>query len=149
MERRWANRSWAIFFLVYAILGIINLDTLPVAWTDEVLNLDPAVQHTISGEYRSALWPNPNSDVIFAGYLPLIQWVHHITLSVLPLEIFWIRLPFFLLSLLSIWLFQKILKPKISDNAIILTILTIIVFLDKTVFEMNRSMRVEPLLIFF
>ena len=148
MERRWANRSWAIFFLIYAILGIINLDTLPVAWTDEILNLDPAVQHAITGEYRSALWPNPNSDLIFAGYLPLIQWVHHITLSVLPLEIFWIRLPFFLFSLLSIWLFQKLLKPKIGDNAIILTLLTIIVFLDKTVFEMNRSMRVEPLLIF-
>jgi hypothetical protein len=149
MERRWANRSWAIFFFIYAVFGLINLDTLPVAWTDEVLNLDPAVQYTITGEYRSALWPNPNSDIIFAGYLPLIQWVHHITLSVLPLEIFWIRLPFFLLSLLSIWLFQKILKTKIGDNAIILTILTIIVFLDKTVFEMNRSMRVEPLLIFF
>ena len=50
MERRWANRSWAIFFLIYAILGIINLDALPVAWTDEVLNLDPAVQCTIYGE---------------------------------------------------------------------------------------------------
>lgn len=149
MERRWANRSWAIFFLIYAILGIINLDTLPVAWTDEVLNLDPAVQYTISGEYRSALWPNPNSDVIFAGYLPLIQWVHHITLSILPLEIFWIRLPFFLLSLLSLVLFKQLLQVKIGRDAILLTLLTTIIFLDKTVFEMSRSMRVEPLLIFF
>jgi hypothetical protein len=149
MKCRWANRSWAIFFLIYAVFGLINLDTLPVAWTDEILNLDPAVQHLITGEYRSAIWPNPNSDLIFAGYLPLIQWVHHITLSLLPLEIFWVRLPFFLLSLLSLVLFKQLLQIKIGRDAILLTLLTIIVFLDKTIFELNRSMRVEPLLIFF
>lgn len=43
-----------IFFLVYTTLSLINLDSLPVAWTDEVLNLDPAVQFIHNGQYISS-----------------------------------------------------------------------------------------------
>lgn len=139
-------RIFYLFLLVYAVLGFINLDVLPVAWTDEVLNLDPAVQFHRGGQYQSALWPNPNSDKIFAGYLPLIQWVHTLTLYIFPLEIFWIRLPFLLFSIGSIILFYRLIKGK--HFLFWATTVTAVVFLDKTVFELSRSMRVEPLLLF-
>ena len=81
-----------VFFLVYTALSLINLDSLPVAWTDEVLNLDPAIQFIHNGHYTSKLWPNPNCDIIFASYLPALQWFQTAYLSFLPLEIFWVRL---------------------------------------------------------
>lgn len=137
-----------IFFLVYTILSLINLDSLPVAWTDEVLNLDPAVQFIHNGQYTSKLWPNPNCDLIFASYLPALQWFQTAYLSFLPIEIFWVRLPFAFLIWGSLILAYRIIRKNTTLNDFWSTIWVAIAFLDKSVFELSRSMRVEPLLIF-
>ena len=132
----------------YAILSLVNLESLPVAWTDEVLNLDPAIQQFQSGTYTSKLWPNPNSDVIFASYLPAIQWFQSAYLRIVPIEIFWVRLPFALLTWGSIILGYFIIRKNSQLNDFWATIWVGIAFLDKSVFELSRSMRVEPIIIF-
>ena len=137
-----------LFFLVYASLSLINLDSLPVAWTDEVLNLDPAVQYIQNGEYTSKLWPNPNCDILFASYLPAIQWFQTAYLTFLPIEIFWVRLPFALLIWGSLFLTYRFIRKNTPLNDLWSTVWVAIAFLDKSVFELSRSMRVEPLLIF-
>lgn len=137
-----------IFFLIYAALSLLNLDRLPVAWTDEVLNLDPAVQFIKNGRFTSKLWPNPNCDEIFASYLPGIQWFQTAYLRLLPIEIFWVRLPFALLIWGSILIAYRIIRKNTPLNDFWSTLWVAIAFLDKSVFELSRSMRVEPLLIF-
>ena len=137
-----------VFFLAYTALSLINLDSLPVAWTDEVLNLDPAVQFIHNGQYTSKLWPNPNCDIIFASYLPALQWFQTAYLSFLPIEIFWVRLPFALLIWGSILLAYRIIRKNSPLNDFWATVWVAIAFLDKSVFELSRSMRIEPLLIF-
>lgn len=132
----------------YAILSLVNLESLPVAWTDEVLNLDPAIQQLQSGTYTSKLWPNPNSDVIFASYLPAIQWFQSAYLRIVPIEIFWVRLPFALLTWGSIILGYFIIRKNSQLNDFWASIWVGIAFLDKSVFELSRSMRVEPIIIF-
>ncbi len=128
----------------YAILSLVNLESLPVAWTDEVLNLDPAIQQLQNGTYTSKLWPNPNSDVIFASYLPAIQWFQSAYLRIVPIEIFWVRLPFALLTWGSIILGYFIIRKNSQLNDFWASIWVGIAFLDKSVFELSRSMRVEP-----
>ena len=136
-----------IFFLVYAALSLLNLDRLPVAWTDEVLNLDPAVQFTKNGIFTSKLWPNPGCDRVFASYLPGIQWFQAAYLRFLPVEIFWVRLPFALLIWGCILLAYRIIRKNTQLNDFWSTVWLAILFLDKSVFELSRSMRVEPILI--
>ncbi len=143
-----SHLPFIFFFLVYACLSLINLDALPVAWTDEVLNLDPAIQHLEKGVYTSKLWPNPNSDRFFASYLPGIQWFQTVYLTFIPVEIFWIRLPFLLLVWGSILLFYRYLTKNTTLHSLWAGIWVALLFLDKSVFELSRSMRVEPLILF-
>ncbi len=143
-----SHQTFILFFLVYASLSFINLDSLPVAWTDEVLNLDPAIQQLHTGIYTSKLWPNPHSDVLFASYLPAIQWFQTAYLRFLPIEIFWVRLPFAIITWGSLILAYLIIRRSSLLNDFWASIWVGIAFLDKSVFELSRSMRVEPILIF-
>lgn len=140
--------AFIVFFCIYAGLGYLNLDTLPVAWTDEVLNLDPAVQFVENGAYTSKLWPNKGANIHFASYLPGIQWFQTVYLYFLPIEIFWVRLPFFLINLGSIILIYRYLIKNTALNPFWITLISAVIFLDKSVFELMRSMRVEPVIIF-
>jgi hypothetical protein len=140
--------AFLIFLTIYSVLGVFNLDRLPVAWTDEVLNLDPAVQFIESGTYTSKLWPNKGADVFFASYFPGIQWFQTLYLNVLPITIFWVRLPFLILTIISmIWVY-KTLKRNTYITDVTATLIVLIIFLDKSTFELTRSMRVETLIIF-
>jgi hypothetical protein len=142
------HAAFTLFFFIYALLGCINLDRLPVAWTDEVLNLDPAVQYLQHGYYFSKLWPNPGSHLIFASYLPGIQWFQTLYLGIVPFDIFWIRWPFLCLMLVSIILVYKTLLRNKNLKPEYATLLLALIFLDKASFELARSMRVEVLIIF-
>ena len=135
------------FCLIYFLLGIINLDGLPVAWTDEIQGLDPAVQHLKTGTFKSIVWPNPNANEFFASYPPLWQWIHRVNLSIIPVEIFYIRLPYLIIHLGTlIFLYFTIIHKK--KNEIIALLLILLFSLDKTVFEISRSMRIDvPILL--
>ncbi len=138
-----------IFLSVYALFGIINLTQLPVAWTDEVLNIDPAIQYHLNGSFSSKLWPNPGSEKVFASYLPLAHWTHTITLYLFDFEIFNIRFPYLIIHCTTIWLlFNYLNQNNRSNNPWLPLLLTLIFTLDKSVFEISRSTRVEVPIMF-
>ena len=139
-----AERLFQIFLFLYLLLGLINLDTLPVVWNDEVQNLDPAVQHLQTGNWISWLWPNPGATEQFASYPPFIHHWHRLMLVFLPLNPFWVRLPFLLITCLSLWALFQILKRSDSQAYLALG-LTLLFAWDRSVFEISRSIRVEPL----
>lgn len=135
------------FCLIYLLLGVINLDGLPVAWTDEIQGLDPAVQHLRTGTFKSIVWPNPNANEFFASYPPLWQWIHRINLTIFPIEIFFIRLPFLLMHLGTlIFLYFTIINKK--KNTLIALLILLLFSLDKSVFEISRSMRIDVPILF-
>lgn len=139
------NQIFWIFLGIYALLGLCNLETLPVAWTDETMNLDPAIQYTKYHQYFSKLWPNPGAENVFASYPPLIQFWHIFWLNFFQPTIFNVRLPFLLMHLSTLALLYQLLSKKSS----LFGLLCILIFAtDKTVFEMSRSVRIEVLILF-
>ena len=132
-----------IFLALYLGLGILNLETLPVVWNDEIQNLDPAVRHWRTGQWTSWLWPNPGATELFASYPPFLHHWHRLWLSIFPLHPFWMRLPFWLfhgLSLVLLFrLLQKHMKPEWALGLVLLFAW------DRSVFEIARSVRVEPI----
>ncbi|MBC7425253.1 MAG: hypothetical protein H7321_01855, partial [Bacteroidia bacterium] len=137
-----------IFFAIYSFLLLVNLIYLPVAWLDEICYLDPAVNFVEYGHYSSKLWGYKGTQEVFLTHLPMLQWVHIVTLSIFPRDIFFIRLPFALFFISAIYFYRKWLMVR-GLNAV--TILFIIIFftLDKGVYEIIRSMRMETLELFF
>ena len=80
---------WVLF--LYGMLWLLNLGTLPIAWVDEVLDLDP-VMNRINGEgYRSMLWPYLGSDQIFMANLPFRNLPYWIPLSFIGPHIMAVR----------------------------------------------------------
>jgi hypothetical protein len=112
------------------------------------MNLDPALQFHKHGVYKGFLWPNEGSNTQFLCYPPLIEWFHIASLYVLPFDIFWLRLPFLLLHVGSLYLLYRI-ASKLSKGQDWMALLIVSIFMfDKVVFEISRSMRVEVLLTF-
>lgn len=139
-----AERIFTVFLFFYLLLGLLNLDSLPVVWNDEVQNLDPAVQHLQTGNWVSWLWPNPGATEQFASYPPLIHHWHRLMLMILPLNPYGVRLPLLLVTAMSLWALFHILKR--SDKTAFLALgLTMLFAWDRSVFEIARSVRVEPL----
>lgn len=135
-----------LFIVFYAFLAFINLTTLPVAWTDEVMNLDPAIQFNKFGHYFSKLWPNPGAENVFASYPPLIEIWHIFWLKIVNPSIFNIRLPFLIFHLITLTFLYFILFKSLKNNYISLLLILLFAF-DKSVFELSRSVRVEVLIL--
>lgn len=144
---KYRNHSLFIAFIfVYLILGLVNLTTLPVAWTDEVQNLDPAIQFYKFGNYFSKLWPNPGAENTFASYPPLIEIWHIIWLHIVNPTMFNVRLPFLIFHIITLCLLYNITNNHIKNNFIALLIVILFAF-DKSVFELSRSMRIEVIIL--
>lgn len=138
-----------IFISLYASLGLLNLQFLPVAWNDEVQNLDPAIQYLHSGTFKSIIWPNPGADKLFASYPPLLQYFHTAWLRICPVDIFFVRLPFLILTFFTfILLYSTLNRSKNLKNSWLPLIILMVFALDKSTFELSRSVRVEPLILF-
>lgn len=139
------NTIFWIFIGIYACLGLYNLETLPVAWTDETMNLDPAIQFTKFHHYFSKLWPNPGAENLFASYPPLIQFWHILWLKLVQPTIFNVRLPFLLMHLCTLYFLFHLFKEK---SVLFSAFLVILFATDKSVFEMSRSVRIEVIILF-
>lgn len=146
--KRNPEKIFSFFLACYTIAGLFNLHVLPIAWTDEVMNLDPALQWHKTGQYAGFLWPNKGSDSIFLCYPPLIEFFHMATMYVLPFDIYWMRLPFLLIHVGSLYLLFQLLKRVSGGWPWVAVIMSLIFMFDKVVFEISRSMRVEVLEIF-
>lgn len=141
------KKPQTLFFIllaVFAVLGILNLQILPIAWTDEVMNLDPALQWHKTGNYAGLLWPNKGASSLFLAYPPLIEFLHILSIYIFPFDIFWMRLPMLLFHLSAIILLYISIK-KYSKDIWIGVVLCLLFMFDKVVFEISRSMRVEVL----
>jgi len=128
------------------LLGLINLTTLPVAWTDEVMNLDPAIQFNKFGQFYSKLWPNPGAERVFASYPPLIELWHIFWLKLTNPTVFNIRLPFLLFHLGTLSILYLLFTKSLKNNSLSLIFVLLFAF-DKSVFELSRSVRVEVIIL--
>ncbi|MFM6952429.1 MAG: hypothetical protein ACKOXR_04705 [Bacteroidota bacterium] len=144
--------SNAIFWLlgIMAVLGLLNLDRLPIAWNDEVQNLDPALVWHNTGIFCSPLWPNPGAETKFLSYPPLIEAWHCLWLF-FGKSIWITRLPFLVAHLLTAFLLYRCLLSllKNQEKSIFWAfILTALFLFDKSTGEIARSLRVEtPILL--
>lgn len=152
------NVPW-IFLLVgiYLIAGLVNLDRLPIAWNDEIQNLDPALVWHHTRKYCSPLWPNPGAESKFLSYPPLLEAWHCLWLY-FGQSVWIIRLPFLIFHLLTALLLHRFVvqllsadsstrkqpepySPKIIEQLALL--ITALFLFDKSTGEIARSLRVE------
>ena len=152
------NFPW-IFLLVgiYLIAGLVNLDRLPIAWNDEIQNLDPALVWYHTGNYCSPLWPNPGAESKFLSYPPLLEAWHCLWLY-FGQSMWIVRLPFLIFHLLTALLLYRLVcqllsapsstrkqpepySPKIIEQLSLL--ITALFLFDKSTGEIARSLRVE------
>ena len=136
--------------LVMAIIGLWNLDRLPIAWNDEVQNLDPALVWHNTGIFCSPLWPNPGADIKFLSYPPLIEAWHCLWLF-FGKSVWIVRLPFLIAHLLTGLLLYRgllsLLKNQ-ENHTFWAFFLTALFLFDKSTGEIARSLRVEtPILL--
>ena len=129
----------------YAFLGIVNLDRLPIAWTDEIQHLNPVFNYFKYNHFYSKIWPNPGANELFASYPPLITNLHLTFLQFLPKTIFFTRLPFFFANILTLIILYQVLQQHAAwKSRPWIFALTTLFILDKSVFEIGKSMRIEP-----
>lgn len=137
-----------IYLIAYTVLLLLHLDKIPLVWFDEVMGLDPAVNLVFKDGYRSMIWPQTGTEDHFMAYLPVRFIFHSAHLSSLPFTVFWQRLPWVLYFLTSVVLILWAARTQTSDWSVIL-LLAFLFINDKTVFEVARSMRVDPLSLMF
>jgi hypothetical protein len=142
---------------IYLIAGLVNLDRLPIAWNDEIQNLDPALVWHHTGNYCSPLWPNPGAESKFLSYPPLLEAWHCLWLY-FGQSVWIVRLPFLIFHLLTALLLYRLVcqllsapssarkqpepySPKIIEQLALL--ITALFLFDKSTGEIARSLRVE------
>ena len=161
------NVPW-IFLLVgiYLIAGLVNLDRLPIAWNDEIQNLDPALVWHHTGKYCSPLWPNPGAESKFLSYPPLLEAWHCLWLY-FGQSVWIVRLPFLIFHLLTALLLYRFVVHLLSAPAStsylfiiasyrkqpepfsikiieqLALLITALFLFDKSTGEIARSLRVE------
>lgn len=134
-----------LFFIwigLYFIFLILNLDRIPVAWTDEAQLLDPAARYIFNGKFNTTLYAFETSTQVYASSLPFIQLVHLLVLKFVGTDVFWIRLPMAIAAFASVFLLYKILK-NYKYQPLLLLIIPALFLHDKTVYEMIRAGRME------
>jgi hypothetical protein len=143
MKRLWPKLTIA-FLLGYFVLLWINLHHLPIPWIDEVGYLDPAWNAWKNGTFASNLWPHQGADTQFMAHLPVLQWAHYLTFTLLPHSIWFTRLPLSILFLLGSLIWLKWLKFN-GVSGFVLFLWALLFLCDRSVFEAARSMRMEVL----
>jgi len=137
-----------IFILKFILLGyllvtIVNLVFIPIAWVDEVMDLDPAIRFVMGEGYNSFLWPYKGSEEMFLANLPLRNVPFLIFSYLFGPDIFWIRLPHVLFLGITCFYLLKLLTHFSSPT--IAWVLLLFFVLDKGIYESLRSVRCEML----
>lgn len=116
-----------------------------MAWIDEVLGLDPAIQFINGNGYTSMLWPQRGSDHLFLAYLPLQGMTHVMQQWILPFDIYWVRFPSAIYLITGTILLYCSIRTKGLSVFIALALITLIIN-EKSLFETTRGVRIEPLI---
>lgn len=122
---------------------LLNLNKVPIAWIDEIMNIEPAWQLLNGNGFVGKMWPHAGAEHIFLAYLPLSSFIHLIDLSIFPTEIFYTRLLWFiLLGIACIYTFKYILARYMTLEPFIYFIICLFV-LDECINNSMRSGRAE------
>ncbi len=126
-----------ILGLLFGIM-LLNLNKVPIAWIDEVMNIEPAWQYVNGNGFIGRMWPHEGTEKIFLAYLPLTSFIHLIDISLFPHELFYTRLLWLIsLGINCFYIFKYIVARYMTLEAVIYFILCIYV-LDEGI---NNSMR--------
>lgn len=134
------------FILILTMLFgtmLLNLNKVPIAWIDEVMNIEPAWQFLQGNGFIGKMWPQQGAETVFLAYLPLTSFIHLIDLSLFPAELFYTRLLWLLfLGISCIYMFKYIVARYMTVESIIYFIICIYV-LDEGINNSLRNGRAE------
>ena len=131
-----------ILTLLFAIM-LLNLNKVPIAWIDEIMNIEPAWQFLQGNGFIGKMWPHEGAEKIFLAYLPLSSFIHLIDLSIFPPELFFTRLLWLLfLGISCVFVFKYIVARYLTLEPIIYFIICIFV-LDEGINNSLRNGRIE------
>lgn len=133
---------WILALFLFPVL--LAFSRTPVAWLDETMNLDPAVQWHLHGAFVSKVWPNQGTGQLFLAYLPLVELFHIANLAWLPKTLAAIRLPFLFCFIAGLWAWLRLLEHW-KLKPVWLLLLIGLLACDRAVFEILRSGRSETL----
>ena len=133
---------WYAFFGLSILFLFINLEFLPIAWFDEVMDLEPVGRWFLTGKHASIAWPMQGAGEHSMVNLPMREAPHFIAMAFFGPSIWGLRFVFFILWLLAGTAFFKVLGQ--IDVAKPLQFFALaLVFLDKGTLEMMRGCRPE------
>jgi hypothetical protein len=131
-----------ILSLIFGTM-LLNLNKVPIAWIDEVMNIEPAWQFLQGNGFIGKMWPHAGAEKAFLAYLPLTSFIHIIDLTIFPAEIFYTRILWLIfLGISCIFMFKYIVARYMTVEAIIYFIVCIYV-LDEGINNSLRNGRVE------
>jgi hypothetical protein len=134
------------FIIILTVLFttmLLNLNKVPIAWIDEIMNIEPAWQYLQGNGFIGKMWPHEGAESAFLAYLPLCSFIHFIDLSLFPAELFYTRFLWLLfLGISCLYMFKYIVARYMTVEAIIYFIVCVFV-LDEGINNSLRNGRIE------
>ncbi len=137
-----ARHIYLYILIACAILSFIYISVLPVAWFDELMDLDPAARWVLTGKHASIAWPFQGSGKLCLVNLPLRELPFILATWVFGPHIWAVRLVFYLLAIITASLLYKIAKISNMPTHFAWFVVAVVV-LDKGFLEMMRGCRPE------
>ena len=72
---------WYAFFGLSILFLFINLEFLPIAWFDEVMDLEPVGRWFLTGKHASIAWPMQGAGEHSMVNLPMREATHFIAMA--------------------------------------------------------------------
>jgi hypothetical protein len=132
-----------ILLTVLFLIMLLNLNKVPIAWIDEVMNIEPAWQFLQGNGFIGKMWPHEGAETVFLAYLPLSSFIHFIDLSLFPAELFYTRLLWLIfLGISCVYMYKYIVARYLTIQPAIYFIICVYV-LDEGINNSLRNGRVE------
>ncbi len=137
------HRYFFFLLLAFFIPVLLHLHLVPIAWYDEVMDLEPVGRYFLEGRYATRAWPMEGSAECFMANLPLRELPQFISVGLFGPDIYFVRLIYVLFFLTALVFFYRTVL-RITQNKMLSTLLIALFIFDKGVYENLRSARCEP-----
>lgn len=141
-------KFFPLYLLFYFILILVNATMLPVAWVDEVMLIDPALNLINNGHFASKIWPFINTEVFFAAYLPVPAFLYAFALGIFSNTIFVTRITWIILFAIHIYLLYRLLSHYLKNKEIVYFLLFVYLNLEGITNAMRSGRAEIPELLF-
>ena len=128
--------------IIGSLIVLLCILFIPVAWLDEVMDLDPAFNLLKGNGLQSKIWPYSGSDSYLVANLPFRQVPYFLALYIGNSSIYGVRIFFFFISALSFYMVYRVFTLEIKNKEWLL-IFFMLFFFDKGIWESLRSVRTE------